>query len=55
MRPRPQWGQGWRKGGFKFLKKDFYRSVFLMLTGVFIEEASVSLMKHPYFAGIIPI
>ena len=24
MRPRPQRGQGWRKGGFKFSKKDFY-------------------------------
>jgi hypothetical protein len=28
MRPRPQRGQGWRKGGFKFSKKDFYRADF---------------------------
>ena len=27
MRPRPQRGQGWRKGSFKISKKDFYRAV----------------------------
>ena len=27
MRPRPQRGQGWRKGGFKFFKKDFFRAL----------------------------
>ncbi len=31
MRPRPRRGQGWRKGGFKFLKKDFYRAEKIVL------------------------
>ena len=26
MRPRPQWGQGWRKGGDHRLKKAFYKA-----------------------------
>ena len=30
MRPRPQRGQGWRKGGFKFLKKGFLQSQFFI-------------------------
>ena len=36
MRPRPQRGQGWRKGGFKFLKKVFYRA----------KKSGISYMKH---------
>ena len=31
MRPRPQRGQGWRKGDFKFSKKNFYRVIFFWI------------------------
>jgi hypothetical protein len=40
IRTRPQWGQGWRKGGFKFKKKDFSRSKISSLTCRYVERTS---------------
>ena len=36
MRPRPQWGQGWRKGGYHHYEKRISkRADYLLLTGKF--------------------
>jgi hypothetical protein len=53
MRPRPQQGQGWRKGGEYFLKKGFLQSSFFAQEksgkkNLTLSGASLTLCPPPF-------
>ncbi len=47
MRPRPRWGQGMRKGGFKKFEKGFLRSQSVFFTAVRIPPPGCMSVHDP--------